>query len=646
MDYESTRFEKYGSSRYEMPCETFHELYDQSASPTKPPMTVKRQRRSSPELVHPVNSNSDRGSLWHRRRGGDRRRSDAEQSRNDWSIIDDTEKARSDSSRRPFKPNTSFQIVLDDEDEVLPSNDSENLISPDESNHPDRSWTSSPNSGLASPPSHMLSPTSPLGNDMYPLTTIVSPNTEARNGSNSGMHEEAADGSICLGASQLVSASIELNHTLSPCTPHGTYPIHPDRFDKPSESETSSLTAKATVPQVDASRSRITGVLPSDFSLVSPLRNPHVELISQFKDDISPLPKPATAFHASSLYDHFNCQTSIVTGPTLPEMDMGDTNVEHGWEAAPRTSYSFNSINAGIGRVESIWDVETREGLLKKDEEDVKFSQLDQKMPDLGQPNTGQSLSFRDIQLKSPFDNFIAALTPEHITTNPKPFSDDERRHPSAVHYSRDLMTSQAFAIKMLPLCFDCNSFPVSGSTPKHIQVQELQELVHIVNTEWMQRMKSQPDLWSRCKTLVESGLFERGIRTLKEFICGKLPQTFEAVFALLHLAFAAARLAHWQHDYYSWHVLYDDAVQWQHTLSTDEDRSSIVAAMSCWGLSELEPKHTSLRSNSLRRSLDSSDWKIYHDTLRNNEVFRACICFLDGKSIHPQFVAYGDHSN
>ena len=584
------------------------ELYDPSASPTELPMPVTRQRQSSPELLHPVNSDSDRFSLWQRRRGGDRRRSDAEQSRNGWPLAEGSGNSKSASSRRSFMPDVSPQIVLDDEHEILPSNYAENPISPDESNHSDRFWTFSPNLGLASPLENMLSPTSPLGQDMYPLSTTVSPSTEICDRSTSRAHEEAADGSIdrtiLIGSSRLMSAPKEPSRILSPYTPHEPpIPVStqtcqaeanafelegttvPDAFDKPAESETSSLTADSIVPQVN------TGILPSKCFSASPLRDLHMELNSQYKNHMLLFPnptRPATAFHASSFSGHTNRRASIANGPTLPEMEMSDTNVDNGCETAPMTSCSFASVNTENGRVESAW-----------------------------------------------------------IT-----YLDDERQQPSTLHRSRDLATSQAFSVKVQPLCFNCNSFPVGSTVTKHEQVEELHDLIHIINREWMRRMEVLPELMSRCKMLPAPSLFKRAIWTLRGLIRGKLPQTFEDVFAIVHLAFAAAHLSHWQHDFYSWNALCDDALQWQHTLSIDEDRSFVTAAMSCWtfpGLdlsSLLNINHTGFGSNLPQRSLYCCDWRLYDDALRNNEVFRICIGFLDGKSILARFRCISDNSN
>ena len=655
----------------EVPGDAMPEMFDPSAFSTKLPIAVTSERNSSPELSHPVNSDSAKSSLWQRRRGGVRRHSDGEKIRNDWPLLHVSENAISASSRSLIKPAISPPTALDEEDKVMPGNDFTSPISPDEPRPFDRSWMISPSRGPRSLPSDVLSPNNTLSKDMHPPLTIVSPSSENHNRSSiGGVPGETADRFSYLKSPHPRLALVEPNRVLSPYTPNGPYDLisrpisvsirspqlafelegfnHPDEFDKPLELEASSLTAKSFVAQIEASRSGIIGILPSELLSASPLRNPHLETISQRMNDFLPLPKsirPATAFNASSLSNHFNSRTSIVTGARLPEMEMGDTNVKDGWDAAPRTSCSFSPINTGNGGIGSAWNVEPREGLERKDEEGGKFLRQDQETPGLGQSNTGHTLPFPDIQLRSPFDNLIATLTSELVGTAPDTYSDDEPQQTSALHHSRDFATSQAFSEKTLSHYFNCIPFPVGIPVPKHKQVEELQDLVHIVNIEWMQRMESLPALWLRCKTLLASSLFERAIRTLKEFICGKHPQTFEAVISIVHLALAAAHLSHWQHDFYSWHVLCNDALQWQHTLSIDEDKSSIVAAMSCWGFSELGPfalydsSYTGLGSDSLRRSLHRGDWDIYHDQLRSNEVFRVCVSFLDGKSSHPRCV-------
>ena len=138
--------------------------------------------------------------------------------------------------------------------------------------------------------------------------------------------------------------------------------------------------------------------------------------------------------------------------------------------------------------------------------------------------------------------------------------------------------------------------------------------------------MESQPGLWSFCSTLSSSNLFHRAIRTFKNFIRGIPAEGFEDVFALVHLAFAAAFSLNWQQDDYFFSALCDDALQWQHALPHDEDKTRFLNAMNCWRLSS--------RSMTPQESLYCGDQQTLRNRLKTGEVFKACVAFVDSKWI------------
>lgn len=62
--------------------------------------------------------------------------------------------------------------------------------------------------------------------------------------------------------------------------------------------------------------------------------------------------------------------------------------------------------------------------------------------------------------------------------------------------------------------------------------------------------------------------------------------ETFNEVFAFMHLAFTTANMLHWQDDSYCWEAFFEDALQCQHVISDMHDRvllqksnGSLVAA-------------------------------------------------------------------
>lgn len=208
----------------------------------------------------------------------------------------------------------------------------------------------------------------------------------------------------------------------------------------------------------------------------------------------------------------------------------------------------------------------------------------------------------------------------------------------TSAHQCRPILPSplqSPYAAKMPPHCFDHGSLLVTHSPSKEIQVETLQALVGAVNNDWMKRLKSVPELWQRCRPLSARILLEKGIRTLREYFRGKVTQTFEDVFAFIHLAFATAFPLHCQQNLDGF---YDDALQWQHTLPNTEDKVMFLKAMGRWSwLPELQlnpllnsSRHTSFGTNTLRESFNYSDQTDLLDILSNSEVFKACKGFLD----------------
>lgn len=339
----------------------------------------------------------------------------------------------------------------------------------------------------------------------------------------------------------------------------------------------------------------------------------------------------------------------------MGDADSWETNTKGSCETPSTTSGRIDSTMIGDVRVEPAWDVETREGKPWKHQEDGKVRAQEVNIQQLERSDVGQSTSFPDIQLQSPLDNLIARVASELDSTSPQTYPNDGHRHPAPQNHSRDCATSQALSTKPLPHCFNHNALLVSNSASasKQLQVEELQELFRVINNEWMRRMEPLPQLWLPCSELSISSLFERAVRTLKDFTWGRCALNFEDVFATMHLAFAAAFSLHWQQDFYSWNALCADALQWQHALSDDEDKVLFLSAMSRWWLHELEPTplfissyYTSFGSVTPQGSAYCGDQKTLPEILRNTEIFKVCIGFLDGKSIRYQFKAYCDHSN
>lgn len=200
--------------------------------------------------------------------------------------------------------------------------------------------------------------------------------------------------------------------------------------------------------------------------------------------------------------------------------------------------------------------------------------------------------------------------------------------------------------------CFDCCSLLVVRSMPMQRQIEELLESICVVNDDRMQRLEPAPELLLRCHGQPPQALFRKAFLTLREVLCARFPQTFEDVFAFIRVAFAIAFLLHCQNNLYDLDAFYEDALQWQHVLSDQEEKRLFLKAMHCWYyLPECQsiPLHNSRRQTSFggitsRESSYRGDRSDLLHSLRNSTPFRAYIDFLDGKSILIK--TYYDPSN
>lgn len=218
----------------------------------------------------------------------------------------------------------------------------------------------------------------------------------------------------------------------------------------------------------------------------------------------------------------------------------------------------------------------------------------------------------------------------------------------SAYHRQPDLLNAlnSPSSAGEMQHCFDHGSLLVTHSVSKQTQVKELQVLVGAVNRDWMQMLKTVPELWLRCSLLSPRSLFEKGIWTLREHLCGRFAQNFEDIFAFIHVAFAAAFLLHCQQSFYCLNAFYDDALQWQHALPHEKDRIVFLKAMDRWRwLPKLQS--TSSLHTGRRVRFDSfaspESTKYVHkldrlNALRNSKVLKVCIGFLDGLSLISSF--------
>ena len=429
--------------------------------------------------------------------------------------------------------------------------------------------------------------------------------------------------------------------------------IHSSHFNESLKLSVSSPVA-TTITQARTSQPGNSVFLHSVPSSASPLPSTLIESRSQPGNHIRPpsqrtflqadyvhspsSTRPATAFRESYASRPFNPGSSVVTEPEIQKMgesesDTGEAKSERYWDALSTMSSRFDSINGNDRTFETFGNAEMPEGLLGM-HEDNEMMTLDQGEMTyaLEHPVARPLFPCPDNQLQSPHDKIIAAITSELGSTSSQSYSDHDRGQLAKLYSDRGSASSETLSMKKLPHCFNHGSLLASDVAPKQEQIQELRELFYIVNKQWMQRMNLCQELFSRCYPLSQSNLFERAVRTLKNFTCGVCAQTFEDVFAIMHFAFAAAFLMHWQHDFYSWNAFCDDALQWQHALSSDEDKVLFLDAMSRWWLPELECTPL-FHGNMPQGTFLGGNMETLSSTLRGGEVFQVCIEFLDSKS-------------
>lgn len=157
--------------------------------------------------------------------------------------------------------------------------------------------------------------------------------------------------------------------------------------------------------------------------------------------------------------------------------------------------------------------------------------------------------------------------------------------------------------------------------------VGELRNLFRVVDLEWRQRLASTPDLalvYSRWNTDM---LFQLGLNTLKRWYQGTIPNSFEPVFALMHLAWAFAYPQHSNDESYCRNAFFQDMGQWQHTLSDQRDKLLFAA------LIRKLSHHQGLSkgSSAITRLTDTSSRSSLLQLLGNGPIIQECSLYLKG---------------
>lgn len=103
-------------------------------------------------------------------------------------------------------------------------------------------------------------------------------------------------------------------------------------------------------------------------------------------------------------------------------------------------------------------------------------------------------------------------------------------------------------------------------------QVDEVRDLVHVLNTEWIRRLNSEPNLEVEYSVYYIPSLFDTGAQALQSCYKNIYPSTFKETFALMHLACAIVYLLHGDDLSYDWAGFFQDMLQWQHMILLDNE--------------------------------------------------------------------------
>ena len=111
-------------------------------------------------------------------------------------------------------------------------------------------------------------------------------------------------------------------------------------------------------------------------------------------------------------------------------------------------------------------------------------------------------------------------------------------------------------------------------------------------------------------------------------------------VFALMHVAFAAAYILHRDDGCYCWSTFFQDALEWKLSLSDQDDQATFLGVMDLWWQTELSfeiPLITNIGPAlgyiGNQQALTDGSTMRFMDTLRNGKIIRNCVESLNGTS-------------
>ncbi len=120
---------------------------------------------------------------------------------------------------------------------------------------------------------------------------------------------------------------------------------------------------------------------------------------------------------------------------------------------------------------------------------------------------------------------------------------------------------------KLSPAHEDHNSPLDCNIQATQSQVDELRDLVHVLNIEWIRRLELTPNLEINYSVYYVPSLFDTGVQTLQRCYKNTLPTTFKEVFALMHVTCAIVYLLHGDDSSFDWDDFFQNMLQWRHAM-------------------------------------------------------------------------------
>ena len=241
-------------------------------------------------------------------------------------------------------------------------------------------------------------------------------------------------------------------------------------------------------------------------------------------------------------------------------------------------------------------------------------------------------------QLRRDYKPSIARTTLSTVSSSSNIGSSDAFSLSSAEQWSSDWMDTEDNIINDDPSHASCGGLSDCNLESTRTQVDEYRDLVKVVNNEWMQRLVLVPDLRDRCAAFSARELFADGLEILQKCLRDNIPRKFVEVFALMHLAFAAAYILHRDDGSYCWSTLFHDALVWRLSLSDQDDQTAFLAVMDLWWQGELSLNTSPITNvgsafGYLETQQDVIDWFSIRgmDILRKGEIIGNCVEFLNG---------------